>query len=74
MGTLKFRPIALSDIDWVDKYTSLYGEGSCQHSPVSMFSLSEKYGDEICEQEGILYVLRRNLCDDTYRVYMAPFG
>ena len=53
---------------------SKYGEGSCQHSFVSMFSLYEKYGDAICEQDGFLYVLREHLCHDDVRVYLAPMG
>lgn len=73
-SSLTFTPVGLEDYDRIYSYTSVYGEGSCQHSPVSMYSLSEKYGDSICEQDGFLYTLRSCLCDDTYRVYLAPFG
>ena len=71
---LDFQPIAASDYDRLYPYTSAYGEGSCQHSPVSMFALSEKYGDSTAICDGFLYVLRENLCDDAYRVYLAPLG
>lgn len=71
---MDFKPVSLNDIDLVERYTFPYGEGSCQHSPVAMWSLSEKYGDEICVENDILYILRSNLCDDDYRVYLAPLG
>ena len=73
-SSLTFTPVGLEDYDRIYRYTSVYGEGSCQHSPVSMYSLSEKYGDSVCEQDGFLYTLRSGLCDETYRVYLAPFG
>lgn len=53
---------------------SAFGEGSCQHSFVTLYSLSEKYGDCVCERDGFLYVLRSRLCGDGYRVYLAPMG
>lgn len=71
---LTFTPVGLDDIDRIYPYTSAYGEGSCQHSPVSMFSLAEKYEDSVCVQDGFLYTLRRRLCDERYRVYLAPLG
>lgn len=74
MSEIDFHPIALEDYDVVWKYMSKYGEGSCQHSFVSMFSLYEKYGDAICEQDGFLYVLREHLCREGVRVYLAPMG
>lgn len=74
MVELEFKPVDIEDIDRIYKYTSLFGEGSCQHSPVSMYSLYDKYGDSICIQDGFLYTLRNALCDDKYRVYLAPFG
>lgn len=69
---LEFQPVRLEDYDKIYPYTSAYGEGSCQHSPVSMFSQSEKYGDSVCIRDNVLYTLRSHLCDDTYRVYLAP--
>ncbi len=74
MPILHFEQLNLTDYDRVYEYTSKYGEGSCQHSFVSMYCLSEKYGDAICEYDGFLFTLRRNLCDANYRVYLAPLG
>lgn len=74
MSELNFHPVTLEDYDVVWKYMSKHGEGSCQHSFVTMFSLYEKYGDAICEQDGFLYVLREHLCHDDVRVYLAPMG
>lgn len=71
---LAFSRVGLEDYDRICPYTSFFGEGSCQHSPVSMYSLQEKYGDSVCEDGGFLYTLRRNLCDEKYRVYLAPLG
>lgn len=71
---MDFRPVGWEDYDRIYPYTSVYGEGSCQHSPVSMASQQEKYGDAVCEEDGFLYTLRENLCDDTWRVYLAPLG
>lgn len=70
----EFSPVALDDYGWIYPYTSAFGEGSCQHSPVSMYSLQEKYGDSVCEKDGFLYTLRSRLCNETYRVYLAPLG
>ena len=69
---LAFAPVTLEDYDRLYPYTSAFGEGSCQHSPVSMYSVAEKYGDCICIENNVLYTLRSRLCDDTYRVYLAP--
>ena len=71
---LNFKSVEIKDYEWIYAYTSVYGEGSCQHSHVSMYSLAEKYHDEVCEYNGFLYTLRHGLCDDTYRVYLAPLG
>ncbi len=73
-GNLAFRAVGLEDYGRIWPYTSKYGEGSCQHSPVSMYSMSEKYGDSVCEEDGFLYTLRSGLCDGEYRVYLAPLG
>ena len=71
---LEFSPVAPEDYDRIFPFTSRYGEGSCQLSPVSMFSLSEKYGDSVCVRNGVLYTFRKNLCDESFRVYLAPLG
>ncbi|MCR5830507.1 MAG: phosphatidylglycerol lysyltransferase domain-containing protein [Lachnospiraceae bacterium] len=70
---LCFRPVEIGDYDKLYPFTSEYGEGSCQHSPVTFCSLIEKYHDEFCINDNVLYILRNGLCDDTYRVYLAPF-
>ncbi|MBR5427528.1 MAG: DUF2156 domain-containing protein [Clostridia bacterium] len=71
---LEFQPVGLRDYSRIYAYTSVCGEGSCQHSPVSMYSLAEKYADEVCEKDGALYTLRARLSDRDYRVYLAPLG
>lgn len=74
MEDLVFTPVNLDAFDQVYRYTSVFGEGSCQHSACSMYSLAEKYGDAVCERDGVLYTLRSRLCDDDFRVYLAPMG
>ncbi len=74
MDSLSFSPVGTDNLKSIYKFTSKYGEGSCQHSGVSMYSLYDKYGDKFCIEDDHLFILRENLCDDEYRVYMAPFG
>ncbi len=74
MCRMDFKPVKIHDRDIVYRYMSEFGEGSCQHSFVSMFSLSEKYGDAFCVCDNMLYTLREQLCNDDYRVYLAPMG
>lgn len=74
MSCFIFNSLTFNDYDKVYNYMSQYGEGSCQHSFVSMYILHEKYGDMICEKDGFLYVLRSHLEDEEYRVYLAPMG
>lgn len=71
---LNFHTPVLEEYDEVHSILAPHCEGSCQHSFVTMYTLREKYGDEICIANGILYTLRSHLCDDTYRVYLAPMG
>ena len=71
---LTFKAVEPEDYDAIYPYTSAYGEGSCQHSPVSMYALREKYGDCVCIRDGFLYTLRSGLCDSDCRVYLAPLG
>ena len=71
-GILNFKQVEIEDYSRLYSYTSEYGEGSCQHSPVSMYSLSEKYMDGVCIKDDVLYTLRSALCDDVYRVYLSP--
>ena len=48
---LEFLPVTWSDYERIYPYTSAYGEGSCQHSPVSMASLAEKYDTYVITDE-----------------------
>ena len=71
---LNFQPLSMGLKTLADSYTFKYGEGSCQHSFVSSWSLRHKYGDSFCEHEGYLYTLRSKLCNDSERAYLFPFG
>lgn len=74
MTTFQFRPVSLHDQAMIRRYMERYGENSCQHSFASMYSLYEKYGDAVCEEDGFLYTLREHLCRNQVRVYLAPMG
>ena len=74
MSSLSFCKLRPKEYDLVYSYMSAHGDGSCQHSFVSMYALFEKYGDCICESDGFLYTLRSRLCDEQYRIYLAPMG
>lgn len=71
---LQFQPITPGIKTLADSYTFKYGEGSCQHSFVSSWTLRHKYADEFCEHEGYLYTLRAKLCTENERVYLFPHG
>lgn len=71
---LNFRKPTLADKPVVDEYFFRWGEGSCQHSFVSMFCMDQKYDDRICEEEGYLFILRNGRCRENYRVYLFPMG
>ena len=71
---LNFQPVTLGMKELVESYTFKYGEGSCQHSFVSSYTLKHKYGDMFCEHEGFLYTLRSKLCTENERAYFFPFG
>ena len=71
---MEFAPVLPENIKTIYAYTSLYGEGSCQLSPVSMWSLSDKYGDSYAIKDGCLYVCRTKLEDEHYCVYLPPLG
>ena len=74
MTLLNFKPVTLLDGDKIKPFLKKYGEGSCQHSFVSMVSLFDKYGDSFCIYAGFLFILRSGLCSDSERVYLSPFG
>ncbi len=69
-----FRKAEIGDYDKIQSYFELYGENSCQHSFVNMFTLYEKYGAQYCEKDGFLYVLRSHMCGDGVRTYLFPIG
>ena len=69
-----FRSITIDDYEPIWKYCSRYGENSCQHSFINMFTLYEKYGSVIYTDDDFLYVLRGNLCTESERVYLFPMG
>lgn len=69
-----FRSITIDDYEQVWKYCSGYGENSCQHSFINMFTLYEKYGSKIYADGDFLYVLRSHLCTERERVYLFPMG
>ena len=71
---LSFVPVSLAHKPIVDRHMRACGEGSCQHSFTSLFTLREKYGSMICERDGFLFILREGLCRNGERVYLAPMG
>ena len=71
---LAFHEIALNDKELVDCYFHRYGENSCQHSFVSLYCMQRKYGDQICERDGCLYILRAHRGSAQERVYLFPMG
>ena len=71
---LAFHEITLDDKGMVDSYFHRYGGNSCQHSFVSLYCMQRKYGDQICERDGYLYVLRSSQGSAQERVYLFPMG
>lgn len=71
---LLFRKAEIGDYDKIQNYFALYGENSCQHSFVNLYTLYEKYGAQYCEQDGFLYILRSHMCGDGIRTYLFPMG
>lgn len=71
---LAFRSLELSDQEMVNRYMSRFGGCSCQHSFCALYTLSDKYGSRICEQDGFLYTLREGQCREGERVYLPPMG
>lgn len=71
---LPFEAITLEQKPVMDAYLRRYGEGSCQHSFVSLYCMSEKYGDLACLKNGYLFILRSKQCTKHLRVYLFPMG
>lgn len=71
---LTFLKPTLDDYSRIHPYCSAYGENSCQHSFVNLFTLYEKYGSHYCIQDGFLYVFRSHQCPEGFRTYLFPMG
>ena len=71
---MDFESLTLAHRPVVDKYSYLYGEGSCQHSFASMFCFNGKYNHSVCETKGWLFVCREKLGDRNHRTYLMPMG
>ena len=55
---LDFEPVTLDKRGMMERYFLEWGEGSCQHSFAASFCLAGKYGTQVCERGGFLYILR----------------
>lgn len=71
---LQFIDVKIEDYEIIQTYFSKYGENSCQHSFVNMFTLQEKYGSKWCEKDGFLFTFRENISDSRIRTYLFPMG
>lgn len=71
---MDFKEVTLRDRVTIDGYMMKYGEGSCQHSFMAMLGMQGKYGDVFCEDNGVLYVLRRGLSNDDSDAFLVPMG
>ena len=71
---MRFEPVRIERKPQIDAITQSWGEGSCQHSFVTMYALQEKYGDSVCIEDGMLYVSRDHLTDGKLRTCLMPMG
>lgn len=71
---LQFKDVEIEDYEKIQAYFSKYGENSCQHSFVNMFTLQEKYGSSWCEKDGFLFTFRENISCSEVRTYLFPMG
>lgn len=71
---LKFKSVSFDDKALIDSYLYKYGENSCQHSFAAMYCNKVKYNDSIYNENGYLYILRANKCNEKERVYLFPMG
>ena len=71
---MDFRPIELNMLPQLRPYYEAFGENSCQHSFVSSYCMSGKYGDQVCVRDGFLYTLRSLRGNEKERVYLFPLG
>ena len=71
---MHFIPVKMDLKPRIDAITKSWGEGSCQHSFVTMYALQEKYGDSVCMEDSMLYVSRDHLSDGRFRTCLMPMG
>ncbi len=71
---LCFEPLTLEKKNELLPFYWQYGGRSCQHSFVSAFCMSGKYGDQVAVRNGFLYTYRSKLCKAGERVYLFPLG
>lgn len=71
---MDFEPLDFAQKDTIDALTARYGEGSCQHSFVTLCTLQEKYGDQTCIQDGTLYIRREKFCTGELSTCLIPLG
>lgn len=71
---MRFKSVEFSMKPQIDAITARWGEGSCQHSFVTLYSLQEKYGDTVCLDGGTLYTCREHLSQGHVRVCLMPLG
>ena len=71
---MRFKSIDFSMKPRIDAIIARWGEGSCQHSFVTLYSLQEKYGDTVCLDGDTLFVCREHLSVGDYRVCLMPLG
>lgn len=68
---IKFRPIQVTDKEWIEKYLLQGNSRSCEYTFVNNFIWSEQYQLEIAEHEGF-YCSRSGKNEETF--YSYPVG
>lgn len=71
---LEFKPITIDDLKLLNPFLKEFSSSSCQHSFAAMLGLTDKYGDEYCFIDDVLFIHRSHQDHDGYRVYLAPLG
>lgn len=71
---LNFKPITIDNHKELNSFLMKYGSSSCQHSFPAMLGLMDKYGDEYCFVDEVLFIHRSHRDHHGYRVYLAPLG
>lgn len=70
---LKFRSVALSDKESIEKYTAMINSYLCEHCFVDMFIWCDHYNTEVCFTDEFLFV-RCESFPDKVPMYLAPIG